>query len=83
LQATRTIGRFDGRKGQRLQLTAVSLDDATSLAPANPHLTVSLGGTYYENALIVTQTLWIPCGLIGVVGLLLLGIPPRRRKLVP
>lgn len=79
-QAARTIGEFDGRKGQKVQLAVVSLDDANSLAPANPRIRVSLGGKLYESALIVTGLLNVPCAVVGIVGILLFVIPSRCSK---
>lgn len=68
----RTIGSFHGKRGHRYKLIVESLSDFESQTPANPRLTVNVGGTIYELCLVVDGLVRWGSGGLAVVGLTLL-----------
>src|SRR5438552_1955013 len=81
-QTGRTIGGFDATKGETFTLAVVTLQNAGSLSSTNPSLTVTLRGTLYESALVVTGVLRLMCLVVAILGLVLLGISFRKRHSV-
>lgn len=85
VSAVRTIGYFQGRKGEHYRLTVDSLSDASSLATAKPQLRVSVGGTVYEFSLVIGSILSRAFVAIAAIGgmLILASLIVRRKRQVP
>jgi len=71
-EAFRTIGFFRGEKGRRYKLDVDVLADGSSLAVANPRLSVSVFDTKYESGLVLSGLLRLVCVIISLVGAALL-----------
>jgi hypothetical protein len=82
-EAYRTVGYFNGQKGQRYKVDVDVLADGLSLAPAQPHLRISVFDTSFESSLVVGGLLRLTCVVLMIVGLILLVssfIAQRRRS---
>jgi len=79
--ATRTIGRFNARRGQTFRLRVETLADASSLSATNPRLRVSMNGTRYESVLVFDGLFKVACVATAILAVLLLLVslsaPPR------
>jgi len=70
--ATRTIGRFNARRGQTFKLRVETLADASSLSATNPRLKVNMGGTTYESVLVFDGLLKVACIATAILAVLFL-----------
>ena len=67
-EASRTIGYFKAREGQRYKLDCDVLADGSRLAITNPRLRISVADTSYESSLVLGGLLRLVCGVICLIG---------------
>ena len=67
-EASRTIGFFKARKGQRYKLDCEVLADGSRLAITKPRLRISVFGTSYESNLVIGGLLRLICTIISLIG---------------
>jgi hypothetical protein len=80
-EASRTIGYFNGEKGQRYKVKVDVLADGSKLVAADPHLSISVFDTKYESGLVFSGLLRLVCSIVGFVGaVLLLGSILAQRR---
>lgn len=79
-EASRTIGFFTGQKGRRYSLDFDVLADGSSLAVTNPRLRVSVFDTSYKSGLVFSGLLRLGCGILGLIGVVLLTVSVLKHR---
>ncbi len=79
-EAARSVGFFKAEKGRRYKLDIDVLADGSSLAVTNPHLRISVLDPSYESGLVLSGLLRLVCGVIVLVGAVLLVMSVLKQR---
>lgn len=78
---SRELGHFEGKSGRRYILDVNVLADGSSLRTGNPKLVVEWDPELNEGIGVWSVILFIGCGLVVVVGVIVLIVAYRRHRL--